>query len=490
MNFTQIIKHLTVWRVFDACLLGLMIFGPSGQHVNAGPVATTLYLPLVARNFPLQTVFGAEMDSITPGGGLTAMAAAQTQWVRRAAVEWHLIQPVENQSPNWSALAGLEQELLNAAQNKLSVILVVRGVPGWAQVVPNSGATCGPIAPAKYAAFANFVHQLVSRYSAPPYIVKYWEIWNEPDVAPTHVSPDSYIGCWGNAADAYYGGGAYAQMLQTVYPQIKLADSQAQVLVGGLLLDCDPRIVGACVDPKAPLFLEGILRAGGGNSFDGVSFHAYDYYLHTSGSPGRYANANWQSAWNTTGPVAHAKANFIRQVLTQYNVTGKFLMNTETALICGDFNNPPGMNECGSAEFETTKAYYVAQSYSGAIALNLRANVWYSVLGWRNSGLLEADLDPRPAYTAYQFARARLVDSKYLGAVGGADVNNPAGLIGYKFDRGDRRVWVMWSRDGAPHTITFAAGVPVAVWDTLGNPITPTTNMLTFDVQPYYIEWP
>jgi hypothetical protein len=473
-------------------LLGLMAFGPSGQSVKAGPIPgpTTVYLPLVARNFPLQTVFGAEMNSITPSGGLTPMVAAQTQWVRRAAVEWHLVQPVENQSPNWSALATLEQELLTAAQNKMSVILVVRGVPGWAQVIPNSGTTCGPIAPTKYAAFASFMRQLIGRYGAPPYNVKYWDIWNEPDVAPSLVLPDSYIGCWGNDADAYYGGGAYAQMLQALYPQVKLADPQAQVLVGGLLLDCDPRITNLCADPKPPLFLEGILRAGGGNYFDGISFHAYDYYTHVPDSAGRYANANWQSAWNTTGPVAHAKANFIRQVLAQYGVTGKYLLNTETALICGNFPDPPGMGECGSAEFETTKAYYVAQSYAGAIALNLRANVWYSVLGWRNSGLLEADLDPRPAYTAYQFARQKLVDAKYLSAVNGADVNNPVGLIGYKFDRGDRRVWVMWSLDGAPHPITFSAGVPLAVWDTLGNPVTTTINALTLTLQPYYIEWP
>lgn len=487
-----IFRHSPTWRILSACLLSLLVFGPPGQPANAGPIpaTSTLYLPLVARNFPLQTVFGAEMDSISPGGGLTPLVAAQTQWVRRAAVEWHLVQPVEDQPPDWNALATLEQELLNAAQNKMSVILIVRGVPGWAQVVPNSGSTCGPIAPTKYVAFASFMRQLVSRYSAPPYTVKYWEIWNEPDVAPTQVAPNSLIGCWGNAADAYFGGGVYAQLLQAVYPQIKLADPQAQVLVGGLLLDCDPRLAGACVDPQPPRFLEGIVRADGGNYFDGVSFHAYDYYTHTSGSVGRYVNTNWQSAWNTTGPAANAKANFIRQVLTQYNVTDKFLLNTETALICGGPADPPGAGVCGSTEFETTKAYYVAQSYAGAIALNLRANVWYSVLGWRNSGLLEADLDPRPAYTAYQFARQRLIDSKYLGVISGADVNNPAGLMGYKFDRGDRRVWVMWSLDGAPHTITFAAGVPLAVWDTLGNPIRATTNMLTLDVQPYYIEWP
>jgi hypothetical protein len=37
-----------------------------------------------------------------------------------------------------------------------------------------------------------------------------------------------------------FGGEYYGNMLKIVYPAIKSADPQAQVLVGGLLLDCDP----------------------------------------------------------------------------------------------------------------------------------------------------------------------------------------------------------------------------------------------------------
>ena len=71
-------------------------------------------------------------------------------------------------------------------------------------------------------------------------------------------------------------------MLKVAYPQIKAADPQAQVLVGGLLLDCDPRPGAGCSltaqNAIPPKFLEGILRNNGGPYFDGVSFHAYDFY--------------------------------------------------------------------------------------------------------------------------------------------------------------------------------------------------------------------
>ncbi len=62
----------------------------------------------------------------------------------------------------------------------------------------------------------------------------------------------------------------------------------------------------------------------GGAYFDGVSFHAYDYYWNTLG---QYGNSpNWDSHWNTTGPAMIAKAKYINTLLASYGVTGKFLV--------------------------------------------------------------------------------------------------------------------------------------------------------------------
>ena len=127
------------------------------------------------------------------------------------------------------------------------------------------------------------MHALVARYSVALYNIKYWELWNEPDIASSNFPGDNLFGCWGDPNDPYYGGGYYADMLREVYPQIKAADPQGQVLVGGLLLDCDPRLGAGCEKVKnnnqPSKFLEGILRKNGVPFFDGVSFHAYDYYL-------------------------------------------------------------------------------------------------------------------------------------------------------------------------------------------------------------------
>ena len=52
--------------------------------------------------------------------------------------------------------------------------------------------------------------------------VKYWEIWNEPDIPAGSISdPDQPGGCWGDPADPYYGGQKYGEMLKAVYGTIK-----------------------------------------------------------------------------------------------------------------------------------------------------------------------------------------------------------------------------------------------------------------------------
>ena len=196
----------------------------------------------------LQTVFGAEMQQLTPAEGLDQMVVANTTWSRRNAVLWSAVETTEGVR-NWGVLASLDAELQAASANGIQVILIVRSTPEWARKTAGSGATCGPVRADKLAAFGGFMNELVARYSAPPYNVKVWELWNEPDVDPSQVlEVDSVYGCWGDQTDAYYGGRYYAEMLKVAYPQIKSADPQAQVLVGGLLMDCDPRPAAGCAN--------------------------------------------------------------------------------------------------------------------------------------------------------------------------------------------------------------------------------------------------
>ncbi len=448
---------------------------PLGVQPEATDVPYILYLPLVMHRYPLRAPFGAEMDQITSRGGLDQMVAANASWTRRNAVLWSVVEPAEG-ARNWSALSGLESELQNASAQGIQVILIVRSTPQWARKVAGTGPHCGAVRSDKLAAFGSLMGELVARYSVPPYNVKYWELWNEPDIDPSLVSGDNIFGCWGNTADDYYGGGYYGDMLKEVYPAIKCADPAAQVLVGGLVLDCDPANTRICKDgrEKPAFFLEGILHHNGQNDgaqyFDGVSFHAYDYY---SGTLGSYFNLNWQSAWNTTGPAGIAKAHFLEGVLSAHGVTGKYLINTETAVVCASCNN--------DATFEATKANYLAQSYGSAIAEGWRANIWYSVPGWRNSGLLNSDLSPRPVYEAFRAVRAELQDARLV-----REITEYAAVKGYVFDRGDRHVWLMWSLDGLDQIVVLPS-IPQAAFDVFGNSLAVSSTM-TVTLAPIYLE--
>ena len=483
------IPHL-IWiaPIILLLLASQMVFplsGLKGIDARAGELAdSTVYLPLVMRDFPPPPPsFGIDFGAIIPENGLNEMVQAGDYWVRRDGVDWASVEPNKGDR-NWEVLASLETELLNAQQNGLEPILIVSGTPPWAQEY--AGIACGPIKPEELGAFADFMHDLVARYSIPPYNVHYWEIWNEPDVSAQGMLrdgyPDSRFGCWGDWSDAYFGGGAYGDMLVQVSPKIKSADPNAKVLIGGLLLDCDPVNPPSGKSCGQSRFLKGILLAAGGAYFDGISFHAYDFY---TGSLGRFSNPNWNSSWDTTGPVVSAKVQYIQSLLDEFGVEDKFLMNTETAIICGGFLDPPGTPPCNSeidSQFELTKAYYVTEVFTIGRAIGLRASVWYNVFGWRNSGLLYKDLSPRNAYAAYSVAQAAIDGAEFQ-----REIDQFAGAAVYEFDRGNKLIWVLWSEDGQDHPISLTS-LPNSAYDSLGNSITPGLS-ISVGPKPIFLEW-
>lgn len=506
----SVFKHRRLHALAALLLLCLVLgsqFGPTrslagtlAQQTVGGQSRFPTFLPIVMNGIRLQTylplvmkgglipesIFGWQMAAIRQDRRLTLTGEANVSWVRYTALPWAAVEPTPGER-NWAAVADLEAQLLNAARLGTRVILVVHRTPGWAQKLP--GVACGPMTPETIPAFAAFMRDAVARYSADPYHVRHWEIWNEPDVDPSLVDTTSVFGCWGDRSDEYYGGGYYAEMLKAVYPAVKAADPRSEVIVGGLLLDCDPRLPDSCVDPLPPKFLEGILRNGGAAAFDGLAFHAYDFFKNSPPvEVGLYANRGFQAAYNTTGPVVIPKAQFVKQMLERYGVTGKYLMNTESALICGAPVEPPGGPGCErspDSAYEITKAYYVTEAYASAAAEGLRANIWYSLEGWRNSGLVDSmrrGFEPRPGYQSFRFARQELGDATFTRRLDEyADV-----LFGFEFARHDRRVWVLWSRDRTERAITLPLH-PLAVYDPFGNSL-PATNPLVVGVMPVYVE--
>lgn len=433
---------------------------------NSAALSPRANLPIVMRSWPSSTIFGVETSNYT--AAQSTLVGTGATWIRRNALNWNEVEATQGQR-TWNA--GLDADLANISKNGQKAILIVHGTPAWARTIPTSN--CSPIKPDQLDAFASFVSDAVTRYSQAPYNVKYWEVWNEPD-GPASSGLNQPYGCWGNPADPTFGGGDYANVLKKVAPKIRLADPNAKIVLGGLLLDCDPNKPATCGSPyvKMALYLEGILRNGGAPHFDIVSYHGYDYY---GNALGQYASGNWDSRWNTTGPVLIAKARFIRNVLSQFGAGDKPLMNTEVGLLCYLCGaNPP-------ANFQITKAYYVPQAYAAAIAEKLTANVWYSFEGWEGSDLSGAALD------AFKVARGKLGDVNYAGEVTAGDVNS-SGVKGYKFTRDGKNLWVIWSLDGGAKSVTLTS-TPAKITDALGAD-QPASASFQLTVKPLYVEFP
>lgn len=425
-------------------------------------------------------IAGIELDRINAVGGMNLAVEAGAHWTRRNALFWSLVEPVPGQR-YWPALASLEGEMLNAAQAGLELIMIVRRTPTWAQKWP--GNWCGPVADEAIDEFAQFMADAVERYSVPPYNVMYWEIGNEPDVDPKHVKADELYGCWGDEADEFYGGRHYAEVLKQVYPKVKEANPEAQILVGGLLLACDPlkptvAVSGEAVECISSKFLDGILENGGGEFFDGVSFHAYDSYW---GKTGWYKNAGWNTSWDTHGPVLGAKADYLNSMLRENGYFDKYLLNTETAVLCGKTGLE---DECLTEEFAQTKAGYTAQANTMAAAKGIRANIWYSIYGWRASGLMTMGQTPYPAFAAFQFNASMLKGSRFVQEVTGIE-----GLFGYEFMKEGKTWWIVWGVKDEQDVSLQLPSLPEAVFDLYGN-VLPVSRKINVGVSPLYILFP
>lgn len=469
-----------IWPVLGL-ILGLLTFlitvevsVAKNSEESTTSTNTDIYLPITMKNYPWVTTFGAQVRDLTDPGVTSLAQESGLNWVRIDAFNWSKIEPqnINSAGYNWNAVD--EVTLKAASENGMKVIAIIKNTPDWAQKKPPY--ICGPVSQAALPEFANFVRDVVKRYSVPPYNIKYWELGNEPDVDPTQVSPDSVFGCWGDMDDRYFGGGYYAEMLKVAYPAIKAADPMAKVLLGGLLLDCDPTETNSC---KAGKFLEGVFRNGGGNYFDILNFHGYALYAGPDG--GLYFDEH-NPKWEHRGGVVLGKLNYLRYVMSIYGLD-KPIFHTEGALLCPEYNTA----DCTSPDsrFYESQADYVVWLYVRNWANGVDATIWYEFQGpgWRYGGLLDAAQNPKPAYNSLKFLAQELGTATYKGRV----LENTA-VAGYEFTTGSKAIWVLWSPDEKPHTVTLPASANKA-FDKYGVGITLTGNQITVD-SPVYVEFP
>jgi len=372
------------------------------------------------------------------------------KYIRFNGILWSEIQSNED-SFNWDGMQIKEEFFRKANQYGMTVIPIVRGTPKWAQ--KSNGYYCGAILDEKLESFGLFMAELVNRYKSEEFNIHYWEIWNEPDIQPEFVKTTSPYGCWGDGNDNYYGGGNYANMLKAISPIIKDADSTAKILIGGLLLDCDPVDVGEkgrCQPGKEipPKFLEGILMNGGGDHFEIVSYHGY-------ATDRDFERAPWDLeenfySWSARGGVVMGKFNYITELLSEYGLEKEVFL-TETGYLCLD-TNPGCIND--------VVTFYERQAQYGVWLLvrnwmeGIDKSFWftYDFPGWRDGSLLGKGQEPKPIYTAIQLLNQRMV-----GAQSAQKLQDlPDGLRGYAINFEESTTWVVVSEDNDTHVLDLS----------------------------------
>lgn len=371
------------------------------------------------------------------------------RWVR-LYVHWEWVERVNTTPENFN-WASVDNMVRTVEGDGLIPLFTVQGAPGWA-----AQYACGPLFgsgnpgdDAIYQEFAQFLGAMVERYDGDgiqdmPGLtipVKYYELYNEPDwEGPPEGAPG---GCWGQDVD---GDGTddvyeYVDMLQVVYPAMKAADSEVQVVFGSVAHD----VCSGCLFDLE--FLDKALGAGAGASFDILGFHQYDAFRDNWDGWENGQAHNDDLPWNqgVLGKIA-----YLQEVLSTYGLS-KPLLTTEVGLqVSTGAGLPP-------EELEEKQARHLAHVYVRGVAGGLKVIIWYELVDRAEEslefGLFDGDWNARPAYSALQVLTGQLVaatgePAEYEGQLSQVETGSQY-IQGYRFRMpdGTKRL-VLWTDTG------------------------------------------
>ena len=410
------------------------VFASEATLLASETPTRTLFLPFVVKAYPTHVVdssFGVQLyyDWYTQAETIAKMGAS---WIR-IPLNWSQHEPENTTPANYQWPAGFGEGLAQLSTRNINVILTLSGNPSWAADYP-----AGPVHNTDD--LREFMVAAVQHYGKPPYNVKYWEIYNEPDNADPFYA--SYG--WG-----YFGYKplAYVAILSAIYEPMKTADPEAQIVFGGIAYDNWTTTGG----PFIKAFPDDVLVNGAGAYFDVMNFHYYILF---------------HQEWDPYGPGVIGKYNFLRDKLASYGLSKPFVC-TEASMWSDEAHS-------GSEELQSR---YVPQVFAQTMAAGLQTTIWFMFIdedgpGVYKYGLLNPDSSPKPAYFSYQILDRQLAGAEYLVTLDPAE-DGSGQIEAYEFTVPDSpaHVIVAWSRDEASHPMSVKTAQLVQV-DRLGNETT------------------
>jgi hypothetical protein len=443
---------------------------------TAIPGKTPTINPTATMEEPLMH-FGVNMGSSSPQA-LQLAREAGAEWVR-TSVSWAKVEPTNMDltnpaNGNWS-----DSWIGALTEEGFRILVLVWKNPSWA-----ADTSCGPLYPGMLEEFGEFLTALVTRYGQPPYNVKYWELYNEPDIKHAGLG-EGFGGCWGS------NGAEYAEMLVVADEAIHGADPEAKVLLGAPAYEwyngdffnsgIDPSITPGPTEwstsgSEFPDFLEDVLANGGGEHFDVMAFHSYVVFhprwdFPDDGSlPGDVA---YEPACSGSTDLMKrpqegdilGKLIYLRERLENHGCGDKPFVLTEMGrrsdagqlMLQQDClgGNVPGGHE--------QQSRYAVQGNVRAMAAGLEIAIWFDVVDYATGeyGLLDKALNPKPSYWAYKTTTNELMGAKYDHQMTAAEASGWTDVEGYEFRMVDgRRKWVLWTPTKASGETTRQVSFP------------------------------
>ena len=280
---------------------------------------------------------------------------------------------------------------------------------------PGPGKAINPNNP-----WARYTYESASRFKGR---IQAWEIWNEPDLAPT--SANGWFGFWAGTIDQY------VRMLKVAYISIKVANPEATVVMGGLAYWQQ--------QDYFPKFLTALKRD--------AQAAANSYYFDVSA---------WH--WYSQAGQLYFQTLWAREEMAKVGINNKAIWITETNIpVCGD----PGITDKLDCQVGTHRgpidkqAAYMFQALAYARAAGVQKVFLFQLyddgLGYGNYyGLVRNSGSPRPALAALQYATTYFRD--VVQAYRTVSNNGAAELITLVRSDGSK-VRIAWNQSATGFTI-------------------------------------
>lgn len=236
---------------------------------------------------------------------------------------WAYIEATRGQF-DWSQA---DKIMLHAHNMNIQVIARLGLVPEWARQSEEESHTSNYLTAEYYDDFGDFVVAFVERYGD---TVNDIIIWNEPNLAFEwgfqEVDPNTYV-----------------RLLQTVYPMVKAAKPEINILAGALaptLEDAGSQHAMNDID-----YLQAMYEAGGKDYFDVLAVHTYGFTSSAEASP-------------ASDVLNFRRTELLRQIMETFGDANKPIVITET----GWNDHPRAVNSVSPAQ----RSQYTVDAYTYA----------------------------------------------------------------------------------------------------------------------------